>query len=137
MFTKFRNLNLGLLVLRLGLAYIFLTDVYSKFTHIPMTVNFFSRLGLPYPHEFVYFIAIVELIGGLSMLLGAFTEIGGLLLVADMIGVISTVRSGPMAHGLLAGHNYEFMLLLMALAIVFTGAGQYALIRPKRQQTLV
>jgi hypothetical protein len=54
-----------------------------------------------------------------------------------MLGVIITVRSGPMATGILAGHDFEFTLMLFALAIIFIGAGNYALQRPKKQQFLV
>ena len=137
MLYKYRNPDLGLLLVRLGLAYVFITHGLQKFTHPAATAKFFGHLGLPLPLEFMYFICAVEILGGILMLLGLWADWAGLFLAADMLGVIITVRSGPMATGLLAGHEFELMLMLMALAVIFIGAGGYALQRPKQKQMLV
>ena len=137
MLYKYRNPDLGLLLVRLGLAYVFITHGLQKFTHPAVTAKFFGHLGLPLPLEFMYFICAVEILGGILMLLGLWADWAGLFLAADMLGVIITVRSGPMATGLLAGHEFELMLMLMALAVIFIGAGGYALQRPKQKQMLV
>lgn len=137
MLTKFRNADIGLLIARLGLAYIFIEHSLQKLSNIPGSVKFFGHLGLPMPTFTLYLVCGVELLGGICMLLGVFTEIAGLLLAVDMLGVIITVRTGPMAHGILAGHEFEFMLLIMSLAVALIGSGRFSLIRPKQQQILV
>jgi putative oxidoreductase len=137
MLTKYRNQDLGLLLIRLGLAYIFIEHSLQKLSNIAGSLKFFGHLGLPAPLFTLYFVCIIELIGGVCMLLGAFTDIAGLLLAVDMLGVIITVRTGPMAKGLLAGHEFELMLLIMSLAITLIGPGMFSLMRPKRQQMLV
>lgn len=137
MFSKYHHSDLGLLILRLGLAYVFIAHSYQKLSSPQMTAKFFGHLGLPFPLEFMYFICGVEMLGGILMLLGLWVELAGLFLAADMLGVILIVRSGPMAHGILAGHDFEFTLLLAALAIALIGAGNYALQRPKQKQLLV
>jgi len=137
MIIKYRNPDLALLLLRLGLAYVFIEHGLQKFMHPAATAKFFGHLGLPLPLEFMYFICAVEMLGGILMLLGLWVDVAGLFLAADMLGVIITVRTGPMATGILAGHEFEFMLMLMALTIVLAGAGNYALQRPKQKQLLV
>jgi putative oxidoreductase len=137
MFIKYRNQDLGLLLLRFGLAYIFISYSLQKLMHIKSTTQFFGTLGLPFPHEFVYFICAVEMLGGILMLLGFWVDLAGLFLAADMLGVIITVRSGAMATGLLAGHYFEFALMIMALSIVLIGGGNYALQRPKPKQMYI
>ena len=137
MLSKFRYPDLGLLVIRLGLAYEFITHAWQKLSHSVMTIKFFGHLGLPLPHFTMYLVCGVELLGGVAMLIGLWTEIFGLLLAVDMLGVILAVRMGPMSHTLLAGHDFEFMLLLMSLGIALIGSGRYAVDRPKRQQMLV
>ena len=135
MIIKYRNQDLGLLLLRLGLAYVFIEHGLQKLTHAQSTIKFFNHLGLPGP--FMYFICAVEVLGGLLMFLGLWVDVAGLFLAADMIGVIIVARTGPMATGLLAGHEFELMLALMALCIVLAGAGNYAVQRPKQKQMLV
>jgi putative oxidoreductase len=137
MIIKYRNQDLGLLIIRLGLAYEFITHSLQKLAHPAMSAKLFSHLGLPLPLEFMYFICAVELIGGILMLLGLWVDVAGLFLACDMLGVIITVRMGPMAHGILAGHDFEFMLMLMSLTIVLIGAGNYALQRPQQKQMFV
>jgi putative oxidoreductase len=137
MIIKYRNPDLGLLLLRLGLAYIFIEHGLQKLMHPAAAGKFFAHLGFPLPLEFMYFICAVEILGGIFMFIGLWSDIAGLFLAADMLGVIITVRSGPMATGILAGHEFELMLMIMALAIMFIGAGNYALQRPKQQQMLV
>src|ERR1700691_4255993 len=99
MLSKYRNQDLGLLIIRLGLAYIFIEHSLQKLSNVAMSVKFFGHLGLPLPLLTLYFICLVELIGGICMLLGAFTDVAGLILAIDMLGVIITVRTGPMAKG--------------------------------------
>ncbi|MDR3642397.1 MAG: DoxX family protein [Candidatus Doudnabacteria bacterium] len=137
MFAKYRNQDLGILIIRLGLAYIFIEHGLQKFTQTHMYAQFFSHLGFFWPLILVYFVGVVEVLGGLAMLLGFFAEEFGWLLAVDMLVVIVKVRMGPQARGWLGGHEFEFMLLLMSVAVSFIGAGRYALRRPAEKQILV
>jgi len=49
MIIRYRNQDLGLLLLRWGLAYIFIEHGLQKLTHVQATLKFFSHLGLPGP----------------------------------------------------------------------------------------
>lgn len=117
------NPNVGLLLIRLGLAAIFIVSGTMKLMNVPGVTAFFGKIGVA--PIFVYIVAIVELVGGISMLLGFWTRVSGWLLAINMFFAIYLVRYSAGFAG--TGYAYETMLLLAALGISFTGPGQYAL----------
>lgn len=119
----FRNTNLGLLLVRVGVGIVFIVSGWSKFMDIAGTTAFFQKIGLAQP--FVYFIAALELLGGLALLLGVWTRIFGWLLAINMLVAIVLVKY---AMGFNA-YRIDLVLLFAALGIAFAGAGKYALCR--------
>ena len=118
--NKLKNPDLGLLFIRLGLAVVFIYHGWVKFQDIAGTTVFFNQLGLaPF---FVYLVALVEVFGGLAMLLGVLTEWAGLILAIDMVFAIILVKFGI---GFGGGYEFDLMLLLAALAILVCGPGKY------------
>ncbi|MGH7703465.1 MAG: DoxX family protein [Gemmatimonadales bacterium] len=117
------NSSLGLLLIRLAMAAVFLHHGIPKLLHFGDTVGFFTSVGLPVPVVTAAVVAAVEVGGALSMLLGIGTEITGILLAIDMTGAIVVVL---WSEGF-GGFELEFSLLLMALAVALAGPGGYAL----------
>ena len=117
-----RNPSLGLLLIRIGLATIFIYHGVSKFADMGMTIGFFAKLG--FPAFLAYFVSTVETLGGVVLLLGLFTDIAGIALAIDMAVVLIHV---PGRGGFLGGHELEFSLLIAALGIALEGPGKYAL----------
>lgn len=117
------NFDLGLLLIRLALAVVFIQSGISKLSNIDGTTSFFAGLGLG--AFFVYLVALVETLGGLALLLGTWTKYAGILLTIDMLFAIILVKGALGFTG--AGYRLELVLLLSTLAIVFSGAGKYAL----------
>jgi putative oxidoreductase len=116
----------GPLFLRLGLALIFLVHGVQKFLYLDQTVAFFKMVGLP---PFLsYLIAAIETLSGLALLLGLFTEIASALIVIVMIGAIVTVKG---AKGFVGGYEFDLLILLAALSLIFTGPGTWS-IKPRR-----
>lgn len=122
MFEKLCNQNLGLLLLRLGIAAVFINHGLSKLMAMEKTIGFFGTLG--FPPFLAWFVCAVELLGALALLLGIFTEIAGVALAIDMLVVLVRV---PGRGGFLGGHELELMLGLAALAVAFAGPGKYAI----------
>lgn len=118
------NLDIALLLVRVGLAAIFMAHGWDKLSNMDGTVQFFSSLG--FSAFWAYLIAYVELAGGLSMLLGVFTGWSGIFLALTMIGAIALVK---ISKGFLGGFEFDLMLFLSALAISFSGPGKYTLLR--------
>ncbi|HEY5881730.1 MAG TPA: DoxX family protein [Nakamurella sp.] len=126
--------GVGLLVLRVVLGIVMIVHGWQKFfvDGISGVEGFFTQVGVPLPGISAVVVAIVELVGGVLMVLGLGTRIVGALYAVCMIGAIVFVHAS--AGFLAAAGGYEFVLLLAAAsaAIALTGAGRYgvdALIR--------
>ncbi|MDP3975208.1 MAG: DoxX family protein [Candidatus Jorgensenbacteria bacterium] len=122
MIIKKANVDVGLLLLRIAVGVTFIAHGWSKFMNIEGTTAFFAGLGLA--SLFVYFVAAVELVGGLAVLFGLFTDVAGILLAINMVFAIILVK---FSKGLLGGYEFDLVLLLAALGIAFAGPGKYVL----------
>jgi putative oxidoreductase len=117
----------ALLVLRLGLATVFIYHGYPKlFGGTERFVESFQAIGLP--AYVVYIAGVIELFGGIALALGLFTPIAGLLLVLDMAAAMWKYN---LNEGISAVREYELPLILglAALAIAATGGGPFSLDR--------
>lgn len=113
--------NWGMLLMRLGVAAVFLFHGISKLTDMQMTIGFFSSLGLPAFMAWV--VAIVETVGGAAMLFGAFTFIAGIALAIIMFVSIVLVKSG----GGFFVFEFELLVMLVSLGLAMTGPGRFSL----------
>ncbi|MFI7634794.1 DoxX family protein [Nonomuraea sp. NPDC049400] len=119
----------ALLLARIAIGVIFLVHGYQKFATMGIagTAKFFESAGIPLASVAAPAVAVLEVVGGLALILGAALPIVGTLLAIDMVGAIVFVHG---ASGFSAGEGgYEFVLALAAasLAIGFTGGGALAL----------
>jgi putative oxidoreductase len=112
---------LGLLVLRLALALIFIYHGYPKLVHADAGMReFFVQHGLP--AYFVSVAGILECFGALLLFLGLFTRPAALLLAGEMAVAIWKVHG---SLGALVVKEYEFPLIVATacFALATTGAG--------------
>ena len=119
--------SVALLLLRLGLATIFIYHGYPKlFGGTERFVESFQAIGLP--AYVVYVAGVIELFGGIALALGLFTPIAGLLLVLDMAAAMWKYN---LNEGISAVREYELPLILglAALAIAANGGGPFSLDR--------
>jgi putative oxidoreductase len=93
------------------------------------TVAAFAKFGMPAP--LVYFVMFVEFFGGLSMIFGLLSRLGGLGITALMLGAIGMVHIHVGFfmnwYGAQKGEGYEFHLLAIALAVLIMVRGAGAL----------
>ena len=118
----------GLLAVRLALGVIFFSHGYPKLAHQGAGMQeFFVQHGLP--GNFVYIAGVLEVFGGILLVLGLFTRGAALLLAVEMGVAIWKVHS---AGGYLAVHDYEFPLTLLTacFALATVGAGRISLDYP-------
>jgi putative oxidoreductase len=94
------------------------------------TAAFFAQLGLTPAYPLAMFVALVECIGGLLLIAGAFTLVTAAILVVDMLVAVWTVHlengffiNWAMTPGV--GHGIEFNLVLIAglVSLMLTGPG--------------
>ena len=126
--------DLGLLVLRLGLAAIMLAHGFQKFVlqgsySFAPTQAAFTQMGVPLPQVAGILIIILEVVGGIAMVFGLFTVIVGICYAAAMATAIWYVH---LANGFFVANNgYELAGLtgVVALVLAISGAGRLSLDR--------
>jgi putative oxidoreductase len=119
-----RQLNLGLAVLRVAVATIFIRHGAQKlfvFGFAGVT-GAFTQMGVPVPGITGPFIALLEFFGGIALLLGLLTRLFALGFVFDMLVAILLVQ---LKRGF-SGFELEFVLLGSSLALLLTGAGAFS-----------
>ncbi len=94
------------------------------------TAAFFSQLGLAPAYPLAIFVGLVELLGGLLLIAGAFTAIASAVLMLEMLVATWKVH---LPYGFFLnwtnapgqGHGYEFNLILIAalVALLLMGGG--------------
>lgn len=110
------------LALRLVFGILFLIHGIAKFQQMAGTEQFFAKLGLP--HIAVSLIALVEIIGGISLIIGFGSRILAFILAVDMIVAIFIVKLGM---GFVGGYEFELALVAGLVSLVFSGPGAFAL----------
>jgi putative oxidoreductase len=79
-----------------------------------------ERVGAPEPTLTAWFVAGLEFIGGLMLVLGLWTRPVALLLAVEMVEAIRRVH---LQHGLMAQGGFEFPLSLLGACLGLVGAG--------------
>src|SRR4030081_1138635 len=119
-----RQLNLGLAVLRVAVATIFIRHGAQKlfvFGFAGVT-GAFTHMGVPLPGFTGPFIGLLEFFGGIALLLGLLTRPIALLFVFDMLFAILLVK----LKGGFSGYELEFLLCASSLALFLTGGGSFS-----------
>ncbi|MFD1038941.1 DoxX family protein [Virgibacillus byunsanensis] len=120
--------EIGTLILRVVLGLTFFVHGLVKFQGgIENTVGWFDSIGLP--GFLAYGVALLELIGGIALVLGFFSRIVSGLLVLLMVGSILKVKLavGFLGNGQMAGYELDLAFLAMAVFIAVNGSKAYAL----------
>ncbi|TGQ52058.1 DoxX family protein [Mesorhizobium sp. M1C.F.Ca.ET.193.01.1.1] len=86
------NNSTTILLGRVLLAVIFLLSGFGKLTAISGTAGYFGALGLPLPTVTAIVVGLIELLGGLAILVGFQTR------AAAWVLAIFTVATGLVAH---------------------------------------
>jgi putative oxidoreductase len=136
MFDAFTKSALGPLILRLALAVIFL---YHGLKLCSAETKYGAEWMKPpdsQPAAVQMAVAWGQLIGGCAMALGFLTRLAGLGLIAIMVGAIKLAHWEygfglinehlPQGH---LGYEYNFAIIAMCLALVFTGGGTLSMDR--------
>ncbi|GAA4207433.1 DoxX family protein [Streptosporangium oxazolinicum] len=118
----------ALLLARIALGVIFLVHGAQKFltSGLTQTAGFFESVGIPLAAVVAPAVAVLEVVGGIALILGAALPVFGVLLALDMLGALFFVH---LPNGFSVGEGgYEFVLALAAgtLAVAFGGGGALA-----------
>lgn len=116
----FHSPSLGLFIIRLVAGAIFIFHGVQKLSDMQGTVAFFASLG--FGAFLAWAVALIEVAGGLSLILGLWTKFFGALLAAIMVVAIFKVK---FAAGF-SKAEIDLMLLATSIAVIFSGCGRYS-----------
>jgi uncharacterized membrane protein YphA (DoxX/SURF4 family) len=88
-------------LIRLAVAIVFISEGVQKFLYpAALGAGRFAKIGIPVPDVMGPFIGVVELGAGILILVGLFTRLAALLLLADMtVAMLSTKLPILIGHG--------------------------------------
>ncbi len=104
----------------------FIIHGLPKFENLQGTQGFFASVGIP--AELALLIGLLEVIGGILLILGIVTRITSILFIIEMVGAVLIVKAG---NGFTGEGGYEVDLLLMAISIslLLSGPGRISIER--------
>src|SRR6267142_1560628 len=115
----------GLTVLRIAMGLVFAVHGYAKFAAcLGKTSAFFAKVSIPLPELMGPVIALLELIGGILLVLGWATRWLGLLFAMEMLVATFWVQMPAKGWN---GSELERVLLAGGITLFFTGAGKLAI----------
>ena len=123
--------DITLLIGRVALGVVLIAHGWQKFFTFGISgaTASFEQMGIPLAGAAATFAAMVELVGGILLIVGFAVPLVGLLVAIDMVGALLFVRA---PNGVFVGDGrYELVLVIAALGVVFAGvgAGGYAVDR--------
>lgn len=81
----------SILLLRLMAGGVFLSEGILKFVYANQGVGRFTKLGIPFPHQMAMFIGVLEIVGGLLLVLGLLTRVIAIPFIIEMmVAILST-----------------------------------------------
>ncbi|MBT2730469.1 DoxX family protein [Bacillus sp. ISL-75] len=120
--------EIGALILRVTLGAIFFIHGVVKFQGgIENTAGWFESLGLP--GVTAYGVALLEIIGGILLILGLATRLVAALFALLMIGATLKVKLaiGFLGNGQMAGYELDLAFLAIAVYLVINGSKLFSL----------
>lgn len=131
--------DITLLLVRIGLGGLMIWHGLTRWVltpdGVPKYIDYLTQFGVPYPIYAGWGVTILELVGGIFIVLGALTPLVALLALVQQVALISYTNywRGPdlanQAGVYLGGWDYNVMLALLALVLLSFGPGRAAIDR--------
>ena len=135
-FTWFRGIAASLqspflLLVRLYWGWQFAQSGWGKLHRLPQVTEFFTSLHIPFPAANAAFIASLEFVGGMLLILGLLSRLTGLLLACNMMVAYITADAQAL-HSIFSdpGKFYSadpYTFLFASLLVLIFGPGSMAL----------
>jgi len=121
---QLNQLKLGIpeLIFRFIIGYVFILSGWGKFQNLSGVISYFESLGLPYSNLQAPFVAGVELVAGLFILMGLFTRISSSLLFIIMIVAIKLAKWEDISDFSSLLEVSEFFYSVILISLIFHGS---------------
>lgn len=120
-----------LLLMRICWGVLFIMAGWKKLIALDHTVEAFGSIGIPFHWFNAHLVAVVEFLGGLSLLLGLFARLMAIPLAITMIVALIATYGGPLGTILqdlpLVFEESAFTFLVASLVIFAFGPGRLSL----------
>ena len=133
MFTAIKNTDDSktTILIRLMIGAVFLSEGIQKFLFPDaLGVGRFIKIGIIYPEFFAPFIGMVEIVGGLLLIIGLLTRIAAVFLFIDICVAIITTKF-PMLHTSFWTFAHEsrvdFCMFIGTMFLFIKGGGYWSL----------
>lgn len=121
----------GVVPARIVLGYIFLDSGFGKWRRgISGTGDWFESMGFPFPQPTARFIATLELVGGVLLILGFAVHWVAIPLAGNMVVAALTQKfklGAPFQGGDVQGYELDVLMAAAAVTLVLAGAGPLSL----------
>ena len=118
----------ALLLIRILVGWVFVSEGIQKFLFpAQLGVGRFEKLGIPSPHMMAPFVGTVEIVCGTLLLVGLFTRLAAVPLLAVILVAIATTKIPMFAKSgiwsMLHEARTDFSMFLGLVFLLITGAG--------------
>jgi putative oxidoreductase len=123
----------SVLLIRLAVGLIFLTQGILKFTDPNMGVARFTRIGFWHPYFTAHFVGTFEVVCGLLVLLGLWTRAAAFPLLIVILTAIATTKIPELFHAkqgfwfMASDARTDFAMLCSLLFLLSAGGGDWSL----------
>jgi putative oxidoreductase len=101
----------------------FILHGLPKLSNLPGTEDFFANMvGLP--AALALPVGLLEVIGGIAILVGFLTRIASILFIIEMIG--STIVA-KLPKGFVGGYELDLLLIAISISLILTGPGRLSI----------
>lgn len=118
--------DLALLLVRAVVGLTFLMHGLDKLGDLNGTEQLFDSLSIPLPDLMAPFVALIEVVGGIALIVGLLAPLFGLALAGDML--VAALTQHIDKGFFVADGGYELVLILgiTSLGIMLAGAGRFS-----------
>ena len=110
----------GPLPLRILAGVAFIIHGLPKLSNIAGTEHFFANMvGLP--ASMALPVGLLEVIGGIALLVGILTRIASIMFIIEMIGSTITAK---LSKGFVGGYEVDLLLMAISISLLLTGPGR-------------
>lgn len=120
------------LLVRLIVGCVFLSEGVQKFLFSEsLGVGRFIKIGIPAPEVMAPFVGVVEIVCGLLVLAGLFTQLASIPLIIDMLIAISTTKIPILLEkgfwAMVHEARTDWSMLLGSIVLLLVGGGRWSL----------